>query len=107
MKKNIDLSHVSAETWTRTIFLLLALINQVLAIFGKSIGFEFTEGQIYQVVSMVLTAISSIVAWWKNNSFSQSAQVADEVMHSLEGGELEYTEKVDPHTTDHDHDGVG
>lgn len=106
MKKKIDLSNVTPDTWARTILLFLALINQLLAIFGKG-QIEIAESDVYQICTIIFTIISAVAAWWKNNSFSQSAQVGDIVMHSIEGGELEYTGKTNPHTTDHEHKEVG
>jgi hypothetical protein len=49
----------------------------------------------------VFTVISTIWAWWKNNSFSLSAQDGDKVMKALESGELEYTPKPEPETEHH------
>ena len=34
-KKTINMEGVSPESWARTIFLMIALINQVLAVLGK------------------------------------------------------------------------
>lgn len=105
MKKKINFSGVSPETWARTIILFLALVNQILAILGKG-QIEIAENDIYQICTLVFTTVSTLWAWWKNNSFSQSAQDGDAVMKALESGELEYTVKAEPHTTDHYH-GVG
>lgn len=105
-KKEIDLSGVTPQTIGRTIILALALINQVLAIFGKE-QIPFVESEVYQVVSILFTFTSTLWGYWKNNSWSKSAQEADKVMWALESGELEYTEKVNPHTTDHHYNGVG
>lgn len=105
MKKKINLEGVTPETWARTIIMILALVNQFLMIFGKE-QIPFAEDSIYQFISMIATAVSTLWVWWKNNSFSVSAQDGDRVMKALESGELEYTEKTNPHTTDHYH-GVG
>ena len=88
----IDLKNVTADTWARTIVLFLALANQLLAIFGKG-QIAIAEDEIYQLVSIIATVLATITAWWKNNSFSQEAQVADAMMKDLktlekEDGEL-------------------
>ena len=70
---------ISAGTIARTLCLCLALINQLLAIFGKG-TISFAEDDIYQAVSIIFTLVTSVAAWWKNNSFTQSALKADEVM---------------------------
>lgn len=72
MKKKIE-----KETIVRTAVLVFALINQALAIRGKS-PLPFSEKEAGQAVSMVLTAAASLWAWWKNNSFTQAAIAADE-----------------------------
>lgn len=79
---NLNLKDVSKDTWARTIFLFLSLANQLLAVFGKD-TLEFTEDEIYQGVSILATIISTVMAWWKNNSFSQTAQAADVVLKNL------------------------
>ena len=80
------MNNVTAGTIARTIVLLLALANQVLAMCGKQI-LNISDDDIYQVVSIVFTIGASAVAWWKNNSFSQAAVKADKVMSELKGNE--------------------
>lgn len=67
---------VSAGTIARTICLMIALVNQVLILFGKG-TIPFVEDDIYQFVSMVFMAAATIAAWWKNNSFTKEAINAD------------------------------
>ena len=73
---------VKTETIIRTIVLILALINQVLAIYGKD-KIPITEDEIYQLITLVFTIGSALWAWWKNNSFTQPAIKADEYMEKL------------------------
>ncbi len=67
---------VSADTIARTMVLALALINQVLAILGHS-TISFADNDIYQLVSLCWTIAASLIAWWKNNSFTCAACQAD------------------------------
>ena len=76
------MSNVKTETIARTIVLIIALTNQVLAIAGKEV-LPFTEDQVYQVVSLIGTIIASAWAWWKNNSFTKAAIEADKVLDQL------------------------
>ena len=101
MKKKINFSGVTPDTWSRTIVLFIALVNQVLAIMGKG-QIEIAESDIYQLVSLIFTIVSAVWGFWKNNSFSVSAQDGDRVMHTLESGELEYTEPLTE--TEHHHE---
>ena len=73
---------IKADTIARTIVLALALINQVLAIVGKD-ALPFTEDNIYQICTLIATLITSGIAWWKNNSFTQAAIEADELKKKL------------------------
>lgn len=74
--------NISAGTIARTIILALALVNQLLAIFGKS-PIPIEDGQIEILVSTLWTVIASVVAWWKNSSFTKEAIKADEYMRQL------------------------
>lgn len=73
------------ETIARTIVLVIALVNQVLAFAGKG-HIEIAENDVYQLVSIIATICATIVAWWKNNSFTIPAIMADEYMHNLKSG---------------------
>lgn len=70
---------ISKDTIARTICLALALINQILAIYGKE-TLSFTNDEVYQFVSLVATFGTAAVSWWKNNSFTQEAIEADKVL---------------------------
>lgn len=70
---------ISAGTIARTVCLCLALINQILTATGHSI-IDVSNDDINILISTGFTVISAAIAWWKNNSFTQSALKADEVM---------------------------
>lgn len=72
---------ITAGTIARTIILALALINQVLVALGIS-PLEIGDETITNVVSLVFTIGASVVAWWKNNSFTSKAIAADQYMRS-------------------------
>lgn len=77
MKKEIK-----KGTIVRTAILLFALINQALTISGRN-PLPFSEDEFGQFISFALTLVSSLWAWWKNNSFTQSAIIADEHLKTL------------------------
>lgn len=66
-------------TVIRTVLLLVALVNQVLVMTGHSV-LPFENEQIEEVVGLVFTITTSIAAWWKNNSFTEAAIEADELL---------------------------
>ena len=73
---------ISAGTIARTIILVLALLNQILTAMGHSV-INISDESINTLISTGFTIVTAIVAWWKNNSFTQSALKADEVMREL------------------------
>ena len=82
MTESEETMKVKTETIIRTIVLILALANQVLAIYGKQ-KIPITEDEVYQLITLVVTIGSALWAWWKNNSFTQQAIKADEYMEKL------------------------
>lgn len=67
---------IDAGTIARTIILFLALLNQILGIFGiQAIPIE--DEQINMIVSTLWTVIAAVIAWWENNSFTQNAIKAE------------------------------
>lgn len=73
---------ISAGTIARTIILVLALLNQILTATGHSV-INISDESVNTLISTGFTIVTAIVAWWKNNSFTQSALKADEVMKEL------------------------
>ncbi len=76
------MKNVKVDTIVRTIVLVIALANQILAIAGKD-AFPVTEDQVYQGVTLIVTVGASVWVWWKNNSFTQPAIKADEILKDL------------------------
>lgn len=74
--KKINLKGVSVQTWIRTAVLIFALINQAFVMFGitdKEIDLKSWSS----FATYILTAVSAVWSWWKNNSFTECAQNAD------------------------------
>ncbi len=74
--------NISKGTIIRTVLLALALINQILTATGHSI-IPISDEQITEFISLGFTIAASVVAWWKNNSFSEAAIKADEYMKGI------------------------
>lgn len=72
---------VSGQTIARTAVLAAALINQILIMFGIN-PLPFGDNDVYETVSVCCTAAASIWAWWKNNSFTKEAVIADEYLRN-------------------------
>ena len=81
--KKINFKGVTAQTWTRTLVLVLALISQLAVILGKrSEAINVDQWQEY--ATYILTVIGSVWSWWKNNSFTGNAQKADKMLRGDE-----------------------
>ena len=77
---------ITAETIARTIVLVLALLNQIFAIFGRD-QIPIAEDNIYQLVSILFTIGAAVWSWWKNNSVTQNAIKADEYLKELKNSD--------------------
>lgn len=67
---------VTKATIIRTAILIVALINNALAIAGKS-PLPIEDADLTLVISYIFTMGASLVTWWKNNSFTKKAIEAD------------------------------
>ncbi len=68
----------------RTVILALALINQILTASGHAI-IPIDDETVTTLISTAATVITALIAWWKNNSFTQEAIEADEYLADLRG----------------------
>ena len=76
------------DTIIRLVILVLALVNQILTSTGHSV-LPIDNEMATQIITLLFTAIASIVAYWKNNSWTQAAKQADEYLKTLKDGESE------------------
>lgn len=77
---------VKASTLIRTVVLVLALVNNGLAMAGKS-PLPIEDAQIELILSEIITVCASLWNWWKNNSFTRAAIKADQYMAELKASE--------------------
>lgn len=80
------MSNVKPDTIIRTVVLVLALVNQILAMKGIS-PLPLADEEVTEILSMVFTTAASLWAWWKNNSFTTAAIQADTYMTALKAKE--------------------
>ena len=76
---------IKKATIIRTAVLVLAIVNNALAIAGKS-PLPIDDQTLTEVISFVFTTAAALAAWWKNNSFTQAAIEADEALDKLKKG---------------------
>lgn len=84
--KKIKWSEISSGTIARTIFLIISLINGAAGIFGFT-KLDIDENTIYTVVSGIAVIVSSLIAFWKNNSFTEEAILGDGLKNALKYGD--------------------
>lgn len=85
--KKLNLKGVTAQTWVRTLVLVIALISNLLVVIGKRTE-EIDMDKTTEVLTYLLTLVSSVWAWWKNNSFTEKAQEADAILHDAGTDEI-------------------
>lgn len=70
---------ISSGTITRTVLLILALGNQILTITGHS-PIPIADEVVIEFISTGAVIVTSLIAFWKNNSFTQKAIAADKIL---------------------------
>ena len=73
---------ISPATIARTVCLAIAMINQILVYFGVQ-PLPFVEEELYELLSLAVTFVMALITWWKNNSFTKAAILADVAMKEL------------------------
>lgn len=74
--------NVKKDTIIRTTVLVVALANQILVSTGHDI-IPISDEEINQIITLGFTVGASIWAWWKNNSFTREAKIADNYLKDL------------------------
>lgn len=76
---------IDKGTIIRAVTLILALANQFIAVIGSS---TFACAAWYQVLSLVVTAVTSLFTAWKNNDFTHFAKLGTGVLRALKDGKI-------------------
>lgn len=86
-KKKINLSGLTAETVTGVLFLLLALVNTTLQMFGID-ALPIQNENVNNIVSTVFLIITALWNTWKNRNITTIAQKAQSIADSVRSGEI-------------------
>lgn len=73
---------------TRLILIAIVIINLILKASGHQI-INVTTGEISSFVEVIVQVAIIITCWWKNNSLSKDAIMADKILQKLKNGELD------------------
>ena len=85
---------------TRTVLYLLVATNCLLGSLGKA-PLQFDESKVLEFLSCIVQAGVLVYGFWKNNSFTKEAKIADKVIYILKRDCLnshelrEYEEKIE------------
>lgn len=96
------LKSVDKGTIIRSATLILAIANQIVAVIGAS---SFASAMWYQILSLVVTGVTSVIAAWENNDWTLFARVGTGVLDALEDGKItleEVQELLDKEKTSED-----
>lgn len=77
---------ISKGTITRTIALVVVIINLILKRFGIDV-INVSESEILALVETLIEVAVIVVGFWKNNSYTQNAIRADEFLKTLRDSE--------------------
>lgn len=83
----INVSRVKPHTWVSLMMVIIVIINQVLTALGKPI-INIGEDQITYFVNTVMNIAFIGYAAWKNQSVTDNAQMADEILYALRDGKI-------------------
>ena len=100
----INIKNIKPHTWISLVMVIIALLNYVLTAIGKPI-INIGEDQITYVVNTVMNLAFIIYPAWKNNSVTDNAQMADEVLYALRDGKIS-KEELEMFITNHKSDEV-
>ncbi|WP_408634687.1 phage holin [Oceanobacillus manasiensis] len=68
-------------TFIRSAVLFVALVNQILVIFGKS-PLPLSSELVEQFVAVTFTVVSSVFAWFKNNYITKKGKQQREILEN-------------------------
>lgn len=76
------LKSVAPGAWVRLALLIASLVGAALKITGVCDCITDNE-TLENAVTVIVMAVVALASYWKNNSFTEAAQAADEVMNSM------------------------
>lgn len=90
----INVKDIKPSTYVSAIVLIFTMVNYVLNIMGKPV-ININENEIAAWVTAIVGVVGIIYSWYKNQSITHPAQVADDVMKILKDGRITISELED------------
>lgn len=92
--EQINVKDIKASTYVSAVVLIFTMANYVLNIMGKPV-ININENEIAAWVTAIVGVVGIIYSWYKNQSITKPAQVADDVMQILKDGKITLAELED------------
>lgn len=92
--EQINVKDIKASTYVSAVVLIFTMVNYVLNIMGKPV-ININENEIAAWVTAIVGVAGIIYSWYKNQSITKPAQVADDVMQILKDGKITLVELED------------
>ena len=92
--EQINVKDIKASTYVSAVVLIFTMVNYVLNIMGKPV-ININENEIAAWVTAIVGVVGIIYSWYKNQSITKPAQVADDVMQILKDGKITPAELED------------
>ena len=90
----INVKDIKPSTYVSAVVLIFTMVNYVLNIMGKPV-ININENEIAAWVTAIVGVIGIIYSWYKNQSITHPAQVADDIMKILKDGRITISELED------------
>lgn len=90
----INVKDIKPSTYVSAIVLIFTMVNYVLNIMGKPV-ININENEIAAWVTAIVGVVGIVYSWYKNQSITHPAQVADDVMKILKDGRITISELED------------
>lgn len=78
---------IRPHTWVSIVMVIVVIINYILVALGKP-AIDLGEEEITYFVNTVINILFIGYAAYKNNSITQNAQMADEILYALRDGKI-------------------
>lgn len=92
--EQINVKDIKASTYVSAVVLIFTMVNYVLNIMGRPV-ININENEIAAWVTAIVGVVGIIYSWYKNQSITKPAQVADDVMQILKDGKITLAELED------------
>ncbi len=85
--KSINWKDIKPHTYVSMVMVVVAVVNYALTAVGQPI-IHLSDETVTFWVNTAMTIIFAVYPMWKNNSYTDMAQLADKAMYALRDGKI-------------------